>query len=66
MEASQQEQAELLAFLDINRDLFAWLSSDLVGVSRDVVQHQLQVSQTARPMKQKHRKMSEEKASHKG
>jgi hypothetical protein len=33
-EASQQEQSELLSFLNKNNDVFAWLTSDLVGVSR--------------------------------
>jgi hypothetical protein len=32
-----------------------------VGVSRDVIEHRLQVSPSARPKKQKLRKMSEEK-----
>jgi hypothetical protein len=61
MEASQREQAELLAFLDKNSDVFAWSTADLVGVSRDVIEHRLQVSLSARPKKQKLRKMSEEK-----
>jgi hypothetical protein len=59
-EASQQKQAELLAFLDKNNDVFAWSTSDLVGVSRDVIEHRLQVIPSARPNKQKLRKMSEE------
>jgi hypothetical protein len=52
---------ELLAFLDENSDVFAWSTSDVVGVSRDVVEHRLQVSLTARPRKQKLHKMLEEK-----
>jgi hypothetical protein len=40
VEASQQEQMELLAFLDKNTDVFTWSTSDLVGVSRDVIEHQ--------------------------
>jgi hypothetical protein len=32
-----------------------------VGLNRDVIEHRLQVSPTARPKKQKLRKMSEEK-----
>jgi hypothetical protein len=60
-EASQQEQAKLLSFLDKNSDVFAWSTSDLVGISRDIIEHQLQVSPSARPKKQKLRKMLEEK-----
>jgi hypothetical protein len=47
--ASQHEQAELLNFLDKNNDVFAWLTSDLVGVNRDVIEHRLQVNTNARP-----------------
>jgi hypothetical protein len=61
VEESQQEQAELLAFLDKNSDVFAWSTSDLVGVSRDVIEHRLQVSLTTRPKKQKLHKTLEEK-----
>jgi hypothetical protein len=60
-EASQHEQAELLAFLDKNSDVFAWSTSDLVEVNKDVIEHRLHVSPTARPKKQKLRKIFEEK-----
>jgi hypothetical protein len=56
-----QEQVEILSFLDKNSDVFTWSTSDLVGVSRDVIEHQLQVSLNARPKKQKLHKMMEEK-----
>jgi hypothetical protein len=59
--ASKQEQEEILSFLDKNSDAFAWLTSDLVGVNRDVIEHRLQISPNARPKKQKLRKMAEEK-----
>jgi hypothetical protein len=50
-----------LSFLDKNSDVFAWSTLDLVGVSRDDIEHQLQVSPSARPKKQKLHKMAEEK-----
>jgi hypothetical protein len=50
-----------LSFLDKNINVFAWSTSDLVGVSRDVKEHQLQVIPNARPKKQKLHKMTEEK-----
>jgi hypothetical protein len=59
--ASHHEQTELLAFLDKNSDVFTWLTSDLVGVNRDVIEHRLQVSMTAIPKKQKLCMISEEK-----
>jgi hypothetical protein len=60
-EASQQEQAELLAFLNKNDNVFVWSISDSVGVSRYIIEHWLQVSPSTEPKKQKLRKMSEEK-----
>jgi hypothetical protein len=61
IEANQQDQAELLSFLDKNSDMFAWSTFDLVGVSRDVIEHRLQVSPNVKPKKQKIHKMANEK-----
>jgi hypothetical protein len=41
--------------------VFTWSTSDLIGVSREVIEHKLQVNPNKRPKKQKLRKMSEEK-----
>jgi hypothetical protein len=60
-EANQQDQEELLSFLDKNNDVFAWSTSDLVGVNRDVIEHQLQVSPSVKPKKQKRHKMADKK-----
>jgi hypothetical protein len=60
-EANQQDQEELMSFLDKNNDVFAWSASDLVGVSRDVIEHRLQVSPSVKPKKQKLSKMADEK-----
>jgi hypothetical protein len=57
----QEEQAEMLVFLDKNSDVFAWSTSDLVGVSRDVIKNRLQVNPSVKPRKQKLQKMLEEK-----
>jgi hypothetical protein len=56
---SSNEEAELLSFLDRNSAAFAWQTSDLMGVSRDIIEHKLQVNPTARPRKQKFRKISD-------
>jgi hypothetical protein len=56
---SPQEQAELLQFLDKNNDVFAWCTSDLVGVSREVIEYKLQVDPRVKPKIQKFCKMSE-------
>jgi hypothetical protein len=44
-------------FLDKNNDIFAWSTSDLVGVNRDVIEHRLQVNPSVKPRKQKLQKM---------
>jgi hypothetical protein len=55
------EEAELLSFLDKNNDVFVWRTFDLLGVSRDIIEHKLQVSPSAKPRKQRLHKMSDEK-----
>jgi hypothetical protein len=50
-----------LAFLDKKSDIFAWSTSDIIGVSRDIIEHRLQVNPTVKPKKKKLRKMSNEK-----
>jgi hypothetical protein len=58
---SPEEESELLVFLDKDSDVFAWSTSDLIGVSRDIIEHKLQVNPAAKSRKQKLPKMSEEK-----
>jgi hypothetical protein len=58
---TSSEEAELLSFLDKNNDVFACRTSDLMGVSRDILEHKLQVNPSARPRKQRLHKMSDEK-----
>jgi hypothetical protein len=58
---SPEEQAELMQFLDKNNDVFAWSTFDLVGVSKEVIKHKLQVNPHVKPKKQRLHKMSEEK-----
>jgi hypothetical protein len=48
---SSNKEAELLSFLDRNSDVFAWQTSNLTGVSRDIIEHKLQANPTARPRK---------------
>jgi hypothetical protein len=37
-----------------NSDVFAWSTSDLIGVSRDIIEHKQQVNPNAKPRKQKY------------
>ena len=41
---SKEEEAELIETLAKNKDVFAWLASDLKGVSRDIIQHYLDIN----------------------
>jgi hypothetical protein len=50
-----------LQFLDKNNDVFAWSTSELIGVSRQVIEHKLQLNPNAKPKNQKLHKISEEK-----
>jgi hypothetical protein len=50
-EMSPQEQVELQQFLDKNSDVFAWSTSDLMGVSREVIEHKWQVNPHTKPKK---------------
>jgi hypothetical protein len=58
---SPEEQVELLQFLDKNNDVFPWSTSNLAGVSRELIEHKLQVNPHAKAKKQKLHKMSKEK-----
>jgi hypothetical protein len=57
---SKEEETELIETLAKNKDIFTWLASDLKGVSRDIIQHALDINPKMRPKKQRHRKMSED------
>jgi hypothetical protein len=55
------EEVTMLSILDKNSDFFAWQTSNLTGVSRDIIEHKLQVKPSTKPKKQKLHKMSDEK-----
>jgi hypothetical protein len=57
-----EQEKTLLRFLFNNKDVFAWSTNDLCDVNRDVIEHSLNVDPTIRPIKQKLRKMSDDKA----
>jgi hypothetical protein len=58
---SPKEETKLLSFLDKNNDIFARQTSDLMGVSRSIIEHRLQVNPSAKLKKKKLHKMSDEK-----
>ena len=48
-------------FLNKNQDVFAWCACDLRGVSRDIIEHKLDIDPKIRPKRQKLRKMSDDR-----
>jgi hypothetical protein len=48
-----KEEAELIDTLTKNKDIFAWTASDLQGVSRDIVEHALDINPNMRLKKQR-------------
>ena len=57
----EEEEAELLETLAKNKDVFAWSASDLKGVSRNIIQHSLDINPRVKPKKPRQRKMSEKR-----
>jgi hypothetical protein len=58
---SQEEENRLIEFLQSNKDVFAWTSNDLGGVSRDIIEHKLDINPNFRPKRQKLRKLAEDR-----
>jgi len=56
-----EEEKELLEFLRKNQNVFTWSASDLRGVSRDIIEHRLDINPNIKSKKQKLRKMTDEK-----
>jgi hypothetical protein len=57
---SQEEEDKLMEFLRSNKDVFAWSSNDLGGVSRDI-EPKLDIDPKVRQKKQKLRKLAEDR-----
>ena len=51
----------LIEFLRKNRDIFAWQSSDLPGVPRELAEHTINVRQDTKPVKQPLRRIGDER-----
>jgi hypothetical protein len=49
---SKEEESELMETLAKNKYIFAWSATDLKGVSRDIIQHALDIIPKMRPKKQ--------------
>jgi len=59
--ALRPDEEELLGAVILeNKDLFAWLTTDMSGIHPGVMSHKLAIYREARPVAQKKRKMGEE------
>jgi hypothetical protein len=56
-----KEENRLIEFLRSNKDVFTWTSNDLGEVSRDIIEHKLDINPNFRPKKQKLRKLVEDR-----
>jgi hypothetical protein len=50
---SKAEEIKLIETLAKNKNVFAWSASDLKGVSRDIIQHSLDINPKIKPRKQR-------------
>ena len=50
----------LITFLRANVDVFAWEPSQMPGITREVIEHNLRIYPDATPVRQKPRKQSVE------
>jgi hypothetical protein len=55
------KELALTSFLRDNTDIFAWSPSDMPGVPRELAEHRLEVSKTARPIKQTLRRFAKDR-----
>jgi hypothetical protein len=58
---TSHDKERLISCLSKNKDVFAWSTLDLVGVSRTIIEHSLGIDPSVRPKKQRVRKMFDEK-----
>ncbi|CAL8137246.1 unnamed protein product [Prunus armeniaca] len=52
---SQELRSDLIAFLCLNSEVFAWSYNDMSGISPDVISHRLSINPAVRPVRQKRR-----------
>ena len=58
----QKLQKDLILFLKANLDVFAWMHSDMCGISTDVIVHKLNINPDLAPVKQKRRTQGPERS----
>ncbi|GKV53120.1 hypothetical protein SLEP1_g59664, partial [Rubroshorea leprosula] len=58
---TEEERAELLEFLRVNQDVFAWTTDEMPGIPTELTVHKLSTDPTRRPVVQKRRLFGPEK-----
>ncbi|GKV40900.1 hypothetical protein SLEP1_g48494 [Rubroshorea leprosula] len=58
---TKEERAELLEFLRVNQDVFAWTTDEMPGIPAELTVHKLSTDPTKRPVVQKRRLFGPEK-----
>ncbi|GKV08872.1 hypothetical protein SLEP1_g20443 [Rubroshorea leprosula] len=58
---TEEERAELLEFLRVNQDVFAWTTDEMPGIPAELTVHKLSTDPTRRPVVQKRRLFGLEK-----
>jgi hypothetical protein len=51
----------LIKFLQKNRDIFTWKPADMLGVPRELIEHELHLDQKAKPIKQRLHRFTQDK-----
>ena len=57
-ELSQTEAAEMIGFLQANKDVFAWSVAEMPGIDPSVACHRLDIKEGSRPIRQRPRRMA--------
>ena len=57
----EEQEKDLVAFLQENKDIFAWKPSDMPGVPRELAEHSLKVNPAAKPVKQPLRRFHDDR-----
>ncbi|CAL8175328.1 unnamed protein product [Prunus armeniaca] len=52
---SQELRSDLVAFLRLNSEVFAWSYNDMPGISPEIISHRLSINPAIRPVRQKRR-----------
>ncbi|WCJ23761.1 hypothetical protein M5689_005769 [Euphorbia peplus] len=60
-ELQEDSKKIVIAALEENKEVFAWISADIVGVSREVMEHTLDIDPEYTPVKQKKRNQGVER-----